>query len=214
MVARTRIPQGEHPLPVVVASVLALGSYLFLPEQVRFLPSWVVPAVGLGMIIPLLIVNRLTHQPEQSWARWISMGFAVGLAIVNQVYVVRVIIELVGGRASSGSVLLVTLSVWVTNVIAYSLVYWELDEGGPVQRRIGSAGSLKHFRFPQQENHDSLWKPGYIDYAYFSLSNMMAFSPTDAMPLTWQAKSLMGVQALTGFVLLALVISRAVNILG
>jgi hypothetical protein len=55
--------------------------------------------------------------------------------------------------------------------------------------------------------------PVFFDYVYFSLSNMMAFSPTDVMPLTIRAKALMGYQALTGFVLLALVISRAVNIL-
>jgi hypothetical protein len=42
----------------------------------------------------------------------------------------------------------------------------------------------------------------------------MAFSPTDAMPLTSRAKALMGIQALTGYVLLALVIARAVNIVG
>jgi hypothetical protein len=41
----------------------------------------------------------------------------------------------------------------------------------------------------------------------------MAFSATDVMPMSKRAKALMGYQALTGFVLLALVISRAVNIL-
>jgi hypothetical protein len=42
---------------------------------------------------------------------------------------------------------------------------------------------------------------------------MMAFIPTEVMPLTARAKGFMGLQAFTGFVLLALVISRAVNIL-
>lgn len=71
------------------------------------------------------------------------------------------------------------------------------------------------FRFPQQDNTVGVegWMPEFVDYAYFSLSNMMAFSPTDVMPLTRRAKALMAYQALTGFVLLALVISRAVNIL-
>jgi hypothetical protein len=56
-------------------------------------------------------------------------------------------------------------------------------------------------------------RPGYLDYGYLALTNMMAFSPTDVMPMTVRAKLLMGYQALTGFVLLALVISRAVTIL-
>lgn len=70
------------------------------------------------------------------------------------------------------------------------------------------------FRFPQEDDGPTPWRPGFVDYLYFALSNMMAFSPTDVMPLTTRAKALMGFQALTGFVLLALVISRAVNILG
>ena len=206
---------GESPLPVIIATLLALGTYLFLPESVQFVPSWVVPTVGLGMLVPLVIIKRLRKEPEQTWARWFAIAFAAGLTLINQFYIVRVIVELVAGRASSGSVLLVTLSVWVTNVIAYALLYWELDNGGPVERRVKGrpVRGTQHFRFPQQDSGPTEWRPVYVDYAYFSLSNMMAFSPTDTMPLTWQAKALMGVQALTGFVLLALVISRAVNIL-
>ena len=42
----------------------------------------------------------------------------------------------------------------------------------------------------------------------------MAFSPTDVMPLTHRAKALMLVQSIGGFLLLALAIARAVNVLG
>jgi hypothetical protein len=71
------------------------------------------------------------------------------------------------------------------------------------------------FLFPQQssERLSSGWHPVFFDYIAFSLSTMMAFSPTDVMPLTTRAKALMAYEALTGFVLLALVISRSVNIL-
>jgi len=57
------------------------------------------------------------------------------------------------------------------------------------------------------------WRPAFCDYLSFSLSNMMAFTPTDVMPFTARAKALMGIQAITGYALLALVIARAVNIL-
>jgi uncharacterized membrane protein len=57
------------------------------------------------------------------------------------------------------------------------------------------------------------WRPGFIDYLYLSLTNMTAFSPTDTMPLSARAKILMGVQSVCGFILLALVIARSVNIL-
>lgn len=144
------------------------------------------------------------------------MGIAALLTVVNQVTIVLTIGELLRGSASGPDVLLTTLQVWVTNVIAFGLVYWELDKGGPVARRAECVGEGRpaDFRFAQDDAAGGArWKPGFIDYAYFSLSNMMAFSPTDVMPLTHRAKLLMGYQALTGFILLALVISRAVNVL-
>jgi hypothetical protein len=58
------------------------------------------------------------------------------------------------------------------------------------------------------------WTAAFIDYLYFSLSNSMAFSPTDTMPLSARAKGLMGLEAFGGFVLLALVIAHAVSLLG
>ena len=79
---------------------------------------------------------------------------------------------------------------------------------------------------PQDEDHDAVqevaarssvktdWTASFVDYVYFSLSNSMAFSPTDTMPLSARAKSLMGVEAFGGFVLLALVIAHAVSLLG
>ena len=57
------------------------------------------------------------------------------------------------------------------------------------------------------------WRPVYLDYLYVALTNMMAFSPTDTMPMTVRAKMIMAYQSIGGFILLALVISRAVNII-
>jgi uncharacterized membrane protein len=207
----------EHRYPVVIASLIALATYLFLPAEVQFLPSWLIPAIGAVVLVPLVFVNPRRMTQQTKWSRWISIGFALGLAGVNQIYVVRLIIELVNGSATGPSVLLIALSVWIANVIAFALVYWELDRGGPVARRVEGINdkAQQDFRFPQQDNPAGFenWNSSFIDYAYFSLTNMMAFSPTDVMPLSIRAKAFMGYQALTGFVLLALVISRAVNIL-
>ena len=42
----------------------------------------------------------------------------------------------------------------------------------------------------------------------------MAFSPSDTMPLSHRAKALMLLESFGGFVMLALVIARAVALLG
>lgn len=207
----------EHRLPVLALSLLALALYGLLPNSFTFLPPWLVPTVGVLVLVPLVLINPTRLDTETRWSRWVGVGFAIGLAAINQVYIVLIIIELVNNEADGPSVLLVAFQVWITNVIAFALVYWEIDKGGPIARRIEGVKDTaqQDFRFPQQDNTVGVegWMPEFVDYAYFSLSNMMAFSPTDVMPLTRRAKALMAYQALTGFVLLALVISRAVNIL-
>ncbi|MBC7723988.1 MAG: hypothetical protein H7146_04450 [Burkholderiaceae bacterium] len=200
-----------------------------MPQQVQLLPAWILPSIFALLVIPLVIANPRRLSLETTWSRWLSIGISVSLALVNQVTIVLLIQELLDGSAAGATVLLTALQVWVTNVIAFGLVYWELDRGGPVARRVEGLrdDATQDFRFPQQEDPQqdspspsgeadaatSAWEPGFVDYAYFSLSNMMAFSPTDVMPLTHRAKLVMGYQALTGFILLALVISRAVNVL-
>jgi hypothetical protein len=57
------------------------------------------------------------------------------------------------------------------------------------------------------------WAPGFVDYLYVAFTNATAFSPTDTLPLTQWAKTLMAVQSLTSLLTIALVAARAVNIL-
>ena len=58
------------------------------------------------------------------------------------------------------------------------------------------------------------WEPMFGDYFYLSFTNATAFSPTDVMPLSRWAKMLMLAQSAVSLLLAALVIARAVNILG
>jgi uncharacterized membrane protein len=209
--------QPEHRFAVGIAIVVALVAYLFIPQRVQPLPVWLIPSVGLLMIIPLVVLNPMRLAKERTWSRWISIALAIILTLVNQFTIVFTIRELLDGSVKGTDVLITAALVWALNVIAFSLVYWELDLGGPFQRRIQGARDKRpmDFRFPQHDGApgNKYWEPAFFDYFYFSLSNQMAFSATDVMPMTKRAKALMGYQALTGFVLLALVISRAVNIL-
>ena len=58
------------------------------------------------------------------------------------------------------------------------------------------------------------WRPMFVDYLYVSFTNVVAFSPTDTMPLARWAKAMMTLQALVATTTIALVIARAVNVLG
>jgi uncharacterized membrane protein len=209
--------QPEHRWAVAVSIAIALTLYFFIPQKFQPIPQWIVPTIGALMLIPQVILNPMRLAKERPWSRWISIVLSIIMLLVNQVTIVLVLRELIAGNSTGPAVLLTAAQVWVTNVIVFAFVYWELDLGGPFARRLHNSRATEQmdFRFPQHDGApgNKYWEPGYFDYLYFSMSNMMAFSPTDVMPMTTRAKALMGYQALTGFVLLALVISRAINIL-
>ena len=120
------------------------------------------------------------------------------------------------------------MQIWLTNVIGFALLYWELDRGGPVVRREAERDDLPDadWRFSQDENDDAVaevsrtssttsgWIPIFVDYLYLSLTNSSAFSPTDTMPLSSRAKSLMGIQATAALLTTLVVVAFAVGSLG
>lgn len=56
--------------------------------------------------------------------------------------------------------------------------------------------------------------PAFPDYLYLAFTNAAAFSPTDVLPLSRWAKLAMTVQSIISVITVALVVARAVNILG
>ncbi len=141
------------------------------------------------------------------------------LATANLVGIALVLGSLVSGnRHLTGPQLLASaLVVLFVNVITFALVYWELDSGGPVSRALADSRRAPDFQFPQDENPQlagTSWSPALNDYLYVAVTNSIAFSPTDAMPLTHRAKLFMGIESLIAAVTVLVVAARAVNILG
>ena len=122
-----------------------------------------------------------------------------------------------GGPAtqSGGTLLAAGGIVWLSNCIAFGLLYWELDSGGPAVRAHGLPAH-PDFAFPQQlspEIAPSDWRPRFVDYLYLGFTSATAFSPTDAMPLRPWNKIAMMAQSAISLCVLGLVIARAVNVL-
>jgi uncharacterized membrane protein len=220
--------RAEHRWPVAVAVLVALALYASLPSSFTPELRYAVVVLCAGMFVPLIVLNPHHLKRETAWSKILSRVLVGMLLVANLIALGQLVIQLVTEKSDGPGLLLAAVQVWVTNVIAFALVYWEIDRGGPVARRLVPRDmvELADFRFPQDEDHDAIdevrgrssqesdWMPGYIDYLYFSASDSMAFSPTDAMPLTHRAKMLMLVEAFAGFVILALVIARAVSLLG
>jgi hypothetical protein len=183
------------------------------------LPWWswlVVIAPEIVLVIPLAW-SRPRHQLEQiGMRRTVALGLFAVVSTGNGAALLALIGSLIEGHESNGVELLYKgATIWTTNMIAFGLWYWAFDRGGPVRRREPGA-PLPDFQFPQMENPTlapSGWHPRLFDYIYVSFTNSIAFSPTDAMPLSHKAKLMMGVQSSASAVTVLLVAARAVNIL-
>ena len=102
--------------------------------------------------------------------------------------------------------------VWLGNNLAFAMLYWLIDSGGPLAR---SRQELPiDFAFTRQlspELAPAGWRPVFLDYLHLGFTNATAFSPTDVMPLTLRAKYTMLVQPSVALALFGLIVARAVN---
>jgi hypothetical protein len=147
--------------------------------------------------------------------RRLAIGVTAIASIGNGISLVLLAHILLHRSVTNGDELIVAGSlIWLTNVLIFSLWYWENDRGGPGRRAAGK-DDLPDMLFPQMTDarYAPAWRPLFADYLYVSLTNATAFSPTDTMPLTLAAKGLMGLQSMVSLVTIGLVVSRAVNIL-
>ena len=215
-------PQAEVRLPAASAVLVAIALYLLLPNELLIGPRWVIPAIEALLLLPLVVINPRRFTRETRWSRLISVTLTIVLIGANLTSLGMLLHALTErhSTAQARQLLVAALQIWLTNIIAFGIVFWELDRGGAVARNDRSRVREQppDFRFPQDEDADTAdgshrWIPTFVDYLYVSVTNSTAFSPTDTMPLTVRAKLLMSVQAMAALVTSLLVIARAVNTL-
>ncbi|MBS1844393.1 MAG: hypothetical protein JST53_08260 [Actinobacteria bacterium] len=200
-------------LAVITAVVLTA----LLPEAVRPESRWLLAVIGL-VLIGLMIadpgrIDRSTT-PVRRLSRLLLSLLALS-AVLSTAMLVHVLVVGSDLTESASKLLLVGGDVWISNNIVFALIYWEVDGGGSVTRAIHPRDH-PDLAFPQQMNPDLAppgWRPMFIDYLYLGMTNGLAFSPTDVMPLVPWAKITMALQSLISLVILGLVVARAVNIL-
>ncbi|MEV6575364.1 hypothetical protein [Streptomyces sp. NPDC051577] len=208
---------GEARWPMAAAVVGAIVLTVLLPDDLRLGPGWVLPVVE-GLLLVALIAGDPGRISRRSTALRAASIALVGVLACSAVWsTIRLVDDLIhGGKETSSAAALLQAggTVWACTVLAFSLLYFELDGGGAAARahRMPVTPQLA---FPQQlspELNATRWRPRYVDYLYLALTNATAFSPTDVMPLASWAKIAMGVQALVSLLILGLVVARAVNV--
>jgi hypothetical protein len=214
-----RRTQGELRWPVTVTTAVAIGLQMAVPDRLVLVhPSWVLPATQGLLLIVLVMANPRRINNESRALRLLALTFAALLSLANLWSLARLAIGITQGTTgTTPSHLLITGAlIWLTNVIVFGLWYWEFDRGGPVARALNTK-QYPDFQFVQMVSPPVMvppdWEPHFVDYLYLAFTNAAAFSPTDVMPLSRWAKIAMTLQSAISIVTVALVVSRAVNIL-
>jgi len=207
----------EHRWPASIAVVVAIALQIVLPYRVTegLGPRWLLPALEGALLVALVVANPVRVNRESSLLRGTSIALIALITVANVVALAELIRALLDHASPGGrSLVYASVPIWITNVIAFGLWYWELDRGG-VAARLHPTHRRPDFLFPQMSTPGSApgWTPDFLDYLYTSFTNATAFSPTDTMPLTAWSKLLMMLQSLASLLTVAIVISRAVNIL-
>jgi hypothetical protein len=209
----------EPRWPVAITILAVLFLLTLLRMRAKLFPSWVGYAIGVALLLPVVGVWLSGARPW--WLRLehittLCFSFIVEIATLATLwYLLREMVErptFLNGR----QLLSTSIGAWVTNLLAFSLVYWQLDRGSP-EARANNAGFKPDWLFPQStasEQAPSDWRPTFVDYLFLSFSTATAFSPTDTMPLTSRAKMLMMIESAVSLVTLVIAVSRAINTLG
>jgi hypothetical protein len=202
-------------------AVLAAGSLrAVLPPQLRAGDArWALILILVVLLAVLVIGDPGRIDRDSTWLR-VATGTLIGvISLVNATAVVRLVAAIIGAHATftnNANVLLASGgAVWLTNVIAFGLWYWDLDRGGAAARARG-AGRQPAFVFPEMSNTQYVgadWYPKFIDYLHLSFTTAMAFSPTDVSAIKPWAKLMTMAEDVISLLVALLVVARAVNIL-
>ena len=198
---------------VVVSIVLRIA----VPERSSLGPVWLVPSVGIGLLLVLLAADPARVSGHRRWLRRLAIALVSLLACAALASTVELIADLVEGAKvtdSASSLLASGAVIWLGNVLVFSLFYWLLDSGGPLARYRGEH-PYPDFAFTQHMSPELSppgWRTQYADYLILALTTSTAFSPTDVMPMARWAKLTMSLQSLISLTVVGLVIARAVNV--
>jgi hypothetical protein len=210
---------GESRWPPAVALILFMAVNIalrvWLPSDAPVRVVWLVPAIEAVLLV-LLLLGETGHFAHRSpWVRRAAVTFVVMLVLAALWSTALLVYDLVRGTGvttSPSKPLATGAVVWLENNLAFAMLYWLVDGGGPIARSLDPAPV--DFAFTQHMSPELAppgWRPVFLDYLHLGFTNATAFSPTDVMPLTHRAKYAMVVQASVALALFGLIVARAIN---
>ena len=211
--------EARWPMAVALIAFLVLSIVLRVvePNLPSLGPRWLVPGLEIGLLVALIAADPMRVAGRARWLRPLAITLIVTLTVVVVASDGELIVDLINGSKvteSATSLLASGALLWLGTALVFSLLYWELDSGGPLAR-FERRRAFPDFAFSQHLNPELAppgWRPRYVDYLILGITTNTAFSPTDVMPMAAWAKLAMALQSLISLTVIGLVIARAVNV--
>ncbi|MDP9340314.1 MAG: hypothetical protein M3P45_15745, partial [Acidobacteriota bacterium] len=208
----------------IVAIVADAALYLGLPESLSVGPRWLLLAIVLFLLIPIIVAHWRGHKPLVRLLTLIANGVITAAMIASIAFLIQ---GLPKHREQPEALLRSAVGLWLTNILVFALWYWRVDGGGPHERERSKGTLNSAFLFPQmlqrgedfdddssdRKKKSEVWSPQFTDYLFLAFNTSTAFSPTDTAVLSRGAKLGMMAQSLISLAILVLIAARAVNIL-
>ncbi len=204
----------------LIAILVVVVPQVVVPARLRLGPPLVVPLIELAVFALLLLIAALPGPVPRGARPLVGLLFGL-MAVANTTAAIRLVaVVLMGGTeggvsANAPRLLVAGGLVLSTGIVTFALLYWHIDGGGPVARLSPEPG-YPDFLFTQTTVPELVppgWHSRFADYLYLSFTTVVAFSPTDTLPLTRRVKGLMALQSVIALSVIVVVLARVINIL-
>jgi uncharacterized membrane protein len=206
-VASTGTWGGSFGVLLLVAITLAF------PRRYELGPPWEESAFTVTLLVVFLvsaIANLVNGSGLLKNAATLTIVGAT--SAYNALSLFQLVLFLIFPDANRAEIeaprlLATAVSIWLTNVLTFALLYWTIDGGGP-ERRLRDPAGPRDLAFP-----GDLRTPRYAEYLFLAFNTATAFSPTDTMPLTTRIRMMMMTESVVSLLALAIAGARAINIM-
>jgi hypothetical protein len=210
--------RGEHRWPSALAVVVAILLQLLLSAPMVPQGRYLLPMLELALLVALVVANPFRMNRESAALRAAELGLTALVGLSNGWSALLLAARILDGEYLGGPAALLGTggAIWLTNVLAFALLYWELDGGGP-SARVADTPAAPDLAFAQMQNADLAspdWRPEFVDYLFVAFTAGTSFGPTDVAVLSRRMKVAVMTQAAVALVVVVLVVARAVNVLG
>jgi uncharacterized membrane protein len=193
--------------------LLLIAITLAFPRRYELGPPWEEPAFTVTLLVVFLVsaIANLAH--GSGLVKNAAVLTVVGAtSVYNALSLFMLVLFLIfpdenRAEIEAPRLLATAVSIWLTNVLTFALLYWAIDGGGP-ERRLRDPGGPRDLAFP-----GDLRRPRYAEYLFLAFNTATAFSPTDTMPLTTRIRMMMMVESVVSLLALAIAGARAINIM-